>query len=325
MNVDLHLGRSAIHLDPDKRTVHDDQDDDYHYEKLLLATGGAPRKLPFGQDRVLYFRTYQDFKLLQRQASQKSDFTVIGGGFIGAELAAALAMNDRHVTMIFPEQSVGGGRFPTGLGSFLNKHYESKGVRLHAGESVVGVEAKGDRSLVTTDGGTEVEADAVIAGLGIIPNTALAEVADLEVDNGIVVKPNLQTSHPDVYAAGDVAAFHNPTLDIRMRVEHEDNANTMGELAGRAMAGEHVKYEYLPYFYSDLFEYGYEAVGLFDAGMDTVEDWVSPNEQGVVYYLRDERLRGVLLWNTWGKVDDARDLLAAGGPYTKSDLIGRIR
>lgn len=325
MDVDLHLGRTATHLDPDERTVVDDDGERYQYDRLLLATGGAPRKLPFGEGHILYYRTYQDFKRLQDLANEKRDFAVIGGGFIGAEIAAALAMQDRHVTMVFPEQAIGANRFPEKLGEFLNQHYRDQGIDLLSGQSVVGVERDGSRKLVTTDDGKEIKADAVVAGLGILPNTVLAEVAGLEVDNGILVKPNLQTSREDIYAAGDVAAFHNPALDLRLRVEHEDNANKMGELAGKSMAGETVEYDYLPFFYSDLFEYGYEAVGLFHNDMQLVEDWVEPNEQGVIYYLRDQRLYGVLLWNTWGKLDQARDLIAAAGPYGPDDLLGRIR
>jgi 3-phenylpropionate/trans-cinnamate dioxygenase ferredoxin reductase subunit len=325
LGVEMHLGRTAVHLDPEDRTVTDDLDETYHYEKLLLATGGSPRKLPFGEGQVMYYRTYQDFKRLQNLAGEKGDFVIIGGGFIGAEIAAALAMQDRHVSMVFPESTLGANRLPKQLGEFLNDYYESQGVTLHAGHAVVGLEAKGDRSLVTTDEGNKIEADAVVAGLGIMPNTVLAEVAGLEVDDGILVNPRLETSHPDIFAAGDVAAFHNPALGLRMRVEHEDNANKMGDLAGRSMAGEDVEYDYLPYFYSDLFEYGYEAVGLFHNDMDIVEDWVKPNEQGVVYFLRDDRLYGVLLWNTWGKLEAARDLISAAGPYQPDDLLGQIR
>lgn len=323
--VELHLGRTAVHLDPETRTVTDDRGDSYQYEKLLLATGGSPRQLPFGEGQVIYFRTYQDFKRVQDLAKDKSEFVVIGGGFIGAELAAALAMQDCQVTMVFPEPAIGANRFPEELGEFLNDHYRSQGVTVLGGQSVVGVEASGERKLVTTDDGREITADAVIAGLGILPNTALAEATGLEVDNGILVGPDLQSSHPDIYAAGDVAAFHNSALDLRLRMEHEDNANKMGEMAGRSMAGERVEYDYLPFFYSDLFEYGYEALGLFHNNMDVVEDWVKPNEQGVLYFLRDQRLYGVLLWNTWGKLDEARDLISAAGPYQPDDLLGRIR
>jgi NADPH-dependent 2,4-dienoyl-CoA reductase/sulfur reductase-like enzyme len=146
----------------------------------------------------------------------------------------------------------------------------------------------------------------------------------LEVNDGIVVSPSLQTTNPDIYAAGDVARFHNAALDTRMRVEHEDNANTMGELAGRSMAGESVTYDHQPFFYSDMFDHGYEAVGVLDDKLDIVADWQEENEKGVVYYLKQGRPLGVLLWNVWGKVDEARQLLAAGQTVEPAELKGRI-
>jgi NADPH-dependent 2,4-dienoyl-CoA reductase/sulfur reductase-like enzyme len=144
------------------------------------------------------------------------------------------------------------------------------------------------------------------------------------VDNGVRVDSSLCTSLPDIYAAGDVASFHNPALDQWLRVEHEDNANTMGELAGRAMAGETVSYDHLPSFYSDLFELGYEAVGDMDARLETIADWKQPYREGVVYYLRDGRVRGVLLWNVWDQVDAARQLIGEPGSFNALNLKGRL-
>jgi NADPH-dependent 2,4-dienoyl-CoA reductase/sulfur reductase-like enzyme len=144
------------------------------------------------------------------------------------------------------------------------------------------------------------------------------------VENGIVVDDLLRTSHPDVYAAGDVAAFYSPALETRLRLEHEDNTNTMGTVAGQNMAGASVSYHHLPFFYSDLFELGYEAVGELDPRLEMVADWAEPYRKGVVYYLREGRVRGVLLWNVWGKVEAARNLIAEPGPFQPGDLKGRL-
>ena len=166
--------------------------------------------------------------------------------------------------------------------------------------------------------------DAVVAGLGIRPNIELAEAAGLEIGNGIRVDAALRTSHPDIFAAGDVAEFFNPALGEYLRVEHEDNANTMGAAAGRSMAGQAVSYDHLPSFYSDLFELGYEAVGSFHSRMRTIADWKEPYREGVVYYLQDGRVRGVLLWNVWERVEAARDLVREAGPFEPEDLEGRL-
>ena len=164
----------------------------------------------------------------------------------------------------------------------------------------------------------------MIAGLGIVPNVELARQAGLAVSDGIEVDERLRTSRPEIYAAGDVAQFPSPALGKRMRVEHEDNANTMGKIAGQNMAGADQPYEHLPFFYSDLFDLGYEAVGDVDARHETVVDWKAEFREGVVYYLDGGRVRGVLLWNTWGQVDAARALIAEPGPFRPEQLKGRL-
>ena len=323
-SVELHLGRTVVRLDPDGHLLADAEGGTYQFEKLLLATGGTPRQLPFGDEGIIYFRTLEDYHRLRRLTDEKERFAVVGGGFIGSELAAALAMHDRQVTMLFPEDGIGANRFPPNLATHLNEYYRQHGVEVMPGESIVGIEALGDGYRLTTESNNQVTVEAIVAGLGIQPASLLAETAGLEVNDGIIVSSSLQTSHPDIYAAGDVARFHNQALDMRMRVEHEDNANTMGELAGRSMAGEQVTYEHQPFFYSDLFDHGYEAVGILGANLDIVEDWQEKNEKGVVYYLKNGRPYGVLLWNVWDKVDEARQLLASGTTVETDELKGRI-
>lgn len=324
LDLELHLGRRAESLDPQAKQVVDDQGNQYGYEKLLLATGGKPRKLPFGEDSILYYRSVADYRRLKVLAESGASFVVIGGGFIGSELAAALAMHEAQVTMVFPEAGIGGRQFPPGLSAFLNDYYADHGVQVLAGETVERLEHGHGHIHVVTTSGSMLHTEAVVAGIGIAPNTGLAERAGLEVDDGVIVNTQLQTSDPDIFAAGDVARFHNPALDKRIRVEHEDNANTMGEAAGRSMAGEQVSYDHLPFFYSDLFDLGYEAVGELDPKLELIEDWSEPNKKGVVYYLDDGQVRGVLLWDTWGKVDEARQLIAEPGPFSAADLKGRI-
>ena len=323
--IELHLGRTAVGLDPTSKLVRDDRGTEYHYGKLLLATGGTPRRLTQDSNSVIYFRDLADFRNLRALADTVERFVVIGGGFIGSELAAALAMNGRRVTIIFPEPGIGAREFPLELATFLNEYYRGKGVEVLAGETIDRVEQATGSIWVHTRSGKTLPAEAVVAGLGILPNTKLAVDAGLETDDGIVVKPSLQTSDPAIYAAGDVARFHNPALDRRMRVEHVDNSVTMGGLAGKSMAGADVRYDHLPYFYSDLFELGYEAVGILDPRLEVVTDWAEPLKKGVIYYLEGSRVRGALLWDTWGQVDAARALIAEPGPFSANDLRGRIR
>ncbi len=328
-NVTFYFGRTARMLDPQTKRVTDDQGIVFTFDKLLLATGSTPRRLPFGGEQIIYFRTLDDYQRLHRLAEQGRRFAVIGGGFIGSEVAAALAMNGKEVVMIFPGEAIGNHIFPLDLAKSVSDFYRQKGVEVLTGHVVAGIETRQGKTVVKIHGSQtnserDITADGVVAGIGVEPNVELAQTAGLEVENGIRVDASLRTSREDIYAAGDVASFHNPVLDMWLRVEHEDNANTMGDLAGRAMAGEAVSYEHLPSFYSDLFELGYEAVGEVDSRLESAADWKQPYREGVVYYLHEGRVRGVLLWNVWDQVDAARRLIAEPGPFKATDLMGRL-
>jgi len=315
--AELHLGRRVVGIDLQGRSVTDDRGVQYGFKKLLLATGGAPRRLPLQSDQVIYFRTLDDYRRLRGLAEQQLRFAVVGGGFIGSEVAAALRLQGRDVVMLVPEAGLGARVFPADLSRFLVDYYRQKGVEVRTGEGMVGLESRGGKCVVRTTTQALVASDIVVAGLGIQPSVELAEQA------GVLVE-NCRSSHPDVYAAGDVASFPNPALGSRLRVEHEDNANTMGKIAGQNMAGRATPYTHLPFFYSDLFELGYEAVGELDSRLEAVADWKTPFREGVVYYLQAGRVRGVLLWNTWGQVDHARALIAQPGPFRPADLKGRL-
>jgi 3-phenylpropionate/trans-cinnamate dioxygenase ferredoxin reductase component len=298
--VELQLGRRIVALDLDAHRATDDQGEEYAWEKLLLATGGSPRRLGGDDGHVVYFRTLDDFRALHERVGDGTRVTVIGGGFIGSEIAASLVGARAQVTMLFPEPTIGFRVSPRPLGDFVTQYYRDKGVDVRAGETVSNL--------------ADLDADVVVAGLGIVPNVELAEAAGLPVDNGIVVDEHGRVGgRDDVFAAGDVANFPSPVLGKRFRVEHEDHANTHGEVVGENMAGADVAYDHIPLFYSDLFDLGYEAVGEVDSRLATVEDWQEPNKKGTIAYVDgDGRPRGFLLWNVWDKLDAARDAIKSG-------------
>jgi 3-phenylpropionate/trans-cinnamate dioxygenase ferredoxin reductase subunit len=317
--VDLRLGRRVVALDLDAHRATDDQGGEYEYEKLLLATGGSPRRLGGADDSVIYFRTLDDFRKLSALATDGAHVVVIGGGFIGSELAAALTGAGAKVTMVFPEPTIGLRVLPASLAQFVTGYYREQGVEVLGEETVAAVHG----NVVETGSGRTLEAAAVVAGLGIVPNVELAATAGLPVDNGIVVDQYGRVGgRDDVFAAGDVASFPSALLGRRMRVEHEDHANSHGKAVGANMAGAATPYDHLPFFYSDMFDLGYEAVGELDSRLATVERWDEPNRKGVVAYVDEAGLpRGVLLWNVWDKVDAATELIRAARPVDEAMLV----
>ncbi len=235
-NVKFHLATKASKIDTKKRIVTDSKGHQYKYTKLLIATGASPRFIIKESDRVIYYRYLSDFKKLKKLTEKNSTFGIIGGGFVGSEIAAALNSLGKKVTMIFPEHGISGLRFPEELATHLNIYYEEKGVIVHAFTKVVDIVEKNKRVIVKTDKG-DFPFDAVVIGIGVIPNIDLAQSAGIKIDNGIKVNEYLVTSFPDIYAAGDVTNFYSPDLDRNIRVEHEDNAYMQGSIAGKNIAG----------------------------------------------------------------------------------------
>lgn len=329
LNVELVISTRVESLDPVDKTVKTDKDEYITFEKALLATGATPRMFPFAGEMVNYFRYLKDYQDLRDLASRKDEFVIIGGGFIGSELAASLSGFGKKVNIIFPENWLNQRIFPAEVSAHLHDVFNQHGINILSGISVAGIEEKSGKKIVNikrADGEIlDLSADGVIAGLGVIPNTILAEQSNLPTGNGITVDSTFRTAHPDIYAAGDVANFPDTFLFKNRRVEHEDHANASGVLAGKNMAGANESYAYLPYFYSDLFDIGYEAVGELDSSLEVTLDWVEPFKKGVFYYQRNGTVVGVLLWNTWGKLDQARSIISENKVSNKSELIGRIQ
>jgi 3-phenylpropionate/trans-cinnamate dioxygenase ferredoxin reductase component len=316
--VVLRLGRRIVSLDLEGHRATDDRGEEYGWEKLLLATGGRPRTIP-GAEGVVYFRTLDDYRAVRARMHEGASAIVIGGGFIGSELAASLAANGCRVTMIFPERGIASRVLPGELSAYVTEEYRAHGVEVVTEETV----ADAGATWVTTGSGRTIEADVVAAGLGLEPATDLAAAGGLEVDNGIVVDElGRAAGYQDVFAAGDVASFPVAALGRRFRVEHEDHAKSHGRSVGANMAGADVPYIHLPFFYSDMFDLGYEAVGEVDSRLETVESWEEPNRKGIVAYVDDSRRpRGFLYWNVWDHVERGRELIFAGVPIQEAALV----
>jgi len=326
--VTLALGTTMARIDPVKKIITNTDDEIFGYGKLLLATGCKVRTLtiPGGDlDDICYFRSLDDYLRTRGVAAEGKSAVVVGGGFIGSELVAALNINKLNVTMIFPGTLLCDRVFPDYLGRAVQRRYLEKGVRVLASDKPVSFSKNGAKFITRTEKGEKIESDLVIVGVGVIPEMELAKSGGLEVGNGIVVNEYLETSRPDIYAAGDNAFFPYQALGQSMRMEHWDNALNQGKWAGRNMAGAHEPFTYQPYFFSDLFEFGYEATGEVDSRLETFADWQKENDTGVIYYQRDGMVRGVMMCNVWDKVETARELIRKGERMTPEKLRGLIR
>ena len=282
----------------------------------MWIRSGDPREIQGAAPGVVYYRTVADYRTVREAAKEGTPVVVIGGGFIGSELAASLAANGCAVTMVFPEDAIGARIYPSDLALFLNEYYRGRGVEVRPGEMVASIERDGDGFRVRGKNGAALDAEIVVAGLGIVPRDELATGAGLPADNGIPVDDRGRIAgRDDVFAAGDVARFPAHDLGQDLRVEHEDHAKSHGHQVGRNMAGANEPYDHLPFFYSDMFDLGYEAVGQLDARLDVIAAWQEPYRKGVLaYWDADGRARGFLLWDVWGKVDAARELIRAAEP-----------
>jgi len=325
--VTVASGVSVVALDAKQKSITTNDGRQYTFQKLLLATGGVPRTLPVpggNLEGICYFRTLDDYLRMRKESIEGKSATVIGGGFIGSELAAALAINKVNVTMIFPDSYLVNRVFPDYLGKALLNQYLARGIKILANEKPSAFSRTGNRFTTHTQNNGKIESDMVIVGIGIAPSIELARDAGLETGNGIIVNEYLQTSSPDIYAAGDNAFFLYQVLGKQTRVEHWDNALNQGKWAGRNMAGAREPYTYMPYFFSDLFEFGYEAVGEVDAQLETFADWQKENDTGVIYYLKDNKVRGAMMCNVWDKVEAARKLIRKGERVSPESLRGMI-
>jgi 3-phenylpropionate/trans-cinnamate dioxygenase ferredoxin reductase subunit len=305
-NIEVISGVRATNVDPDAHSVMLDDGRVLGYEKLLLATGGQAWRLPVpGKDLagVFTLRRIQDVHDIRDAATAGKRALVLGGSFMGSEIASSLVQLGLAVTMAFP-----GGRLlervvPEELSGVLRAKYESEGVRFLSGAKADSLEGNGKVERVTLDTGEVLDADLVVMGVGIRLNTQLARDAGLALGEkgAVIVDEYLRTSDPDIYAAGDIAAWPDPTYGKRLQVEHWDVARQQGRRAGRNMAGEERPYRALPYFFSDLFDFSYEVWGDLTAWDQTVLRGSMETGSFALYYFDQGTMVSVLASGRPGK------------------------
>jgi 3-phenylpropionate/trans-cinnamate dioxygenase ferredoxin reductase subunit len=318
LKTDLLLGRRAMALDPAARRVVLDDGEAVSYERLLLATGGEPRRLgvPGGElGNLLYLRELPDSTLIQRTVRPGARVVVVGGGFIGAEVAATLRGAGAEVTLLINEDVLLQKALGREAGRFLSDYFAHQGVTVRPKTPAAAFLGEDVVQAVKTADGEEIPADVVVVGIGITPRVGLAAAAGLTVDDGIVVDQFLCSSDPHIYAAGDVAAFPDRRYGDRMRFEHWDNAIEQGKVAGTNMAGAEVPYDHVPYFFSDQFKLDIQSYGdlrRYDTIVVRGDTRELEDPHLGLFYLSGEKLMGVLFVNAdEHDLEQAQKLVAA--------------
>ncbi len=310
--VTLFMETEATSIDPQTHTVILDDNRVLSYDKLLLATGGKAKRLDLpGSDlgNVFTLRTIEDSDHIRDAQAPAQQALVLGGSFIGSEVAAGLAMMGEEVTMAFPESRLLERIVPQAMSEWLHEAYAAHNVRILPGITPERLLGGSQVERAELSNGALPKVDLVVMGVGITLNTGLAEEAGLETrdgDNALLVNQLLQTSDPDVYAAGDIAAWPDPTFEKRLRVEHWDVAYNQGLQAGRNMAGAGEVYEVLPYFFSDLFDLSFEVWGDLSAWDQTVQRGDLARRSAAFYYFDEGKLTGVL---AMGRPEEEREAM----------------
>lgn len=262
--IDLNLSTEIDEVDFEHRRLRSGNDE-FQFENLLIATGARVRRLDLpGADRegIFYLHTSEQLGKIVRSVEEAERALVIGGSFIGTEVSASLKERGLQVTLVFPEKRIMEDKPLTReMSEFFEHYFRKRGIELLPGQSVEAFQGNDRVTSVLLESGRELEADLVVAGIGVIPNTELFERTPLRIDDGIVVDEYLQTDVADVYAAGDVARYPDKHFGGSRRTEHWANAKRQAEHAARAMLGEREPYEELPYFFSDVFDLSWEFWG----------------------------------------------------------------
>jgi 3-phenylpropionate/trans-cinnamate dioxygenase ferredoxin reductase component len=311
-DIELQLGRRATSLDTTTNELALDDGQRLHYDRLLLATGAAPRRLqiPGSElDGVLYLRSVEDSDALRERLDRGGHVVVVGAGWIGAEVAASARQRGLEVTVLepmgVPLQRVLGDE----VGGIYRDIHTDHGVQMLLGTAVEAFEGTTAVQRVRTTDGHQLKCDFVVVGVGAQPCAELAARAGIAVDNGILVDEHLQTSVPDVFAAGDVANALHPFYGERVRVEHWANALHQGPVAARTMLGRGDLYDRLPYFYSDQYEVGMEYSGFARAWDRVVLRGDPTSREFIAFWMTGTRVVAGMNVNVWDVTEPIQHLI----------------
>jgi 3-phenylpropionate/trans-cinnamate dioxygenase ferredoxin reductase component len=306
--IDVKLDCVVSAVDPQRKRLTLKSGGEFGFNKLIIATGARPRTLeiPGAQLRNLhYLRSLDDSKAIQRSAENVKRAVVIGGGFIGMEVAAVLSQKGIEVTMILSDDRIWKRLFSPQMSSFFEAYYTARGVRFAKNATVAELRGNETVSSVLLADGQPIACDMVVAGIGVRPAMDMLTNSGIEVGDGVMVNEYLGTSRPDILAAGDVANYEDVLFGKRRRVEHWDNAVSQGQYCARALMGERTPFKHVPYFFSDVFDLSYEYWGDSSGADQIVHRGDLASKSFSVWWLRQKRLMAAFTMN---RPDDERDL-----------------
>ncbi|MCD6015325.1 MAG: NAD(P)/FAD-dependent oxidoreductase [Solirubrobacterales bacterium] len=315
--IELLLSTRVTAIDPGPRKLLLEGDRRLGYDRLLLTTGAAPRRLDVAGselDGIHYLRTVADSGRIGERIERGQRLVVVGSGWIGAEIAASARQKGCEVTMIemasLPLERVLGPE----VGRVYLDIHRDHGVEFLSETTVERFEGEGSVERVLTRDGASLDAEFVVVGIGVAPRTALAETAGLRIDDGILVDQRLESSLPGIFAAGDVANAQHPFYDRRLRVEHWANALNQGPVAARAMLGQAVAYEEIPYFFSDQYEVGMEYGGFATSWDEVVFRGEVAGREFIAFWLEHGRVVAGMNVNVWDVNEAIRELIRSRQP-----------
>lgn len=320
-NVTLELGRRAVRVDKQSLGVTLDDGRTLESNAVLIATGGSPRKFPGAQgDSILYLRTIEDAERIRAHARPGRHIIIVGGGFIGSEIAASARTLGADVTMLealtTPLERVLGAM----VGAVCGAIHQDNGVDVRCGVSVESITETAAGVLVKTQAGETIAGDVVVVGIGIVPNVDVAKATEITVGNGIRVDEFCRTTAPGIYAAGDVANHYHPLFDRRMRVEHFDNATRQGAVAALNMLGFRTRYEDPHWFWSDQYDHSFQYVGHAERWDDIVVRGSIEERDFVAFFMLDGKIHGAFGLNRGGDIMVVKSLLAGKVAVDEEEL-----
>ena len=314
LGIELRTGVAATAIDRAARTVVLSDGGSIPYRKLLIATGGRVRRLPVEGaelDRVHYLRGIDDSAAIRADLGDGAKLVVIGGGWIGLEVAAAARMLGAEVTVVEALDRLCGRALTPELAAWLLDVHRGRGVDVRLGATVEALTGEGRVSGARLSGGETLAATAVVIGIGIVPNVELAEAAGLEIDNGVRVDAHCRTSDPDIFAAGDVTNHPNDLLGRNIRLESWENAQNQGIAAAKAMLGGENPYCEIPWFWSDQYDVNIQLVGLPTDFEETVTRGERADGSFVEFYMKGGRIDGAAAINNPRDIRFAKRLMQA--------------